>query len=862
MALEPTNKEITNQINNVTSINQNPNQNSNATNYFNLILGAQIAQQLTKFNASDGFNFSNVSVLVMLLSITELQTLAKSVFCEISSTVKIHYKPVFMSIYNGFNNFGCFIYKNRFGLKLFTNKQSIKLPEYNLNITPEPNQINEFKYDINITIDFMQGFVNFLNLQNEKKTFNIKNYKNIYIEDMKTDKITEEYENIVIEYDGIKIYLENKLVLKFLNVSNKKKLIEVNSIGITENSSQINKLTIKYIHQLIDDQLVSGMLNLLIDEIDFKSSNSDKLSELELYNQVLKLQINKKFDNGCLARFYNKNNESELSVGKYILLILKFNYSDLKLDDSYIQLLYLLNWIQNIYNLDVKSFFVKNNKLYFLDLILDIPQFLMNMKISKIFAIYDGYFDGYFDYHINGFKGEGLKKYLINMNTMFYKGINKMLKYSPEIIVKYLSAPIQHENDAILQNYISTRFVTITTSKSLCGFNNDIIVNDIITKKNTKKTTETTEIHKKIKFYCYGNFTESIIDTKFDDFLKKIKSLSFMSNVSEVEITINKLKLHKNETTIEKPNQLYIDYENKKQFLNELANKSTSTITNTTNQIEIALSEFIKEQIPSKVITSIETNKIVQTEFIRSDYKSLDTLYLQEKDELKLKNVLMKFHLHKDKLKSLGLPNKLCIMLDGKPGTGKTSTILAIGSFLKKPIYYTSFNTIETNDELQMLVDHVIKNCNGGIIVCEDIDAIGKFVHRRNNYDTLDCFTEHNSTQIMDSKFDKLSLEYFLNLLQGTLTPNELIFICTTNYIDKLDPALIRHGRMDVRITMKNCDRYQFNKIYKNFIGREIPFGLLNKISENKFTPAQVIFTIKDFISEIYTDEEILSDFL
>ena len=81
--------------------------------------------------------------------------------------------------------------------------------------------------------------------------------------------------------------------------------------------------------------------------------------------------------------------------------------------------------------------------------------------------------------------------------------------------------------------------------------------------------------------------------------------------------------------------------------------------------------------------------------------------------------------------------------------------------------------------------------------------------------------------------------------------------------MENIDEAFYRDGRFDVKIEMKKCDHYQIKTIYKNFMDREIPENLLNKISINKFTPANVIFHVKDYLfTEDISDEEILCPFI
>lgn len=101
----------------------------------------------------------------------------------------------------------------------------------------------------------------------------------------------------------------------------------------------------------------------------------------------------------------------------------------------------------------------------------------------------------------------------------------------------------------------------------------------------------------------------------------------------------------------------------------------------------------------------------------------------------------------------------------------------------------------------------------------------------------------------METATQKLSLAYVLNLLQGTITPDNLIFIATTNHIEKLDPAFYRHGCFDVRIIFKLADHYQMNKIYNKFFQRLIPNNLIGRIGgrtnihqHNLFLQSKTIF--------------------
>jgi SpoVK/Ycf46/Vps4 family AAA+-type ATPase len=113
----------------------------------------------------------------------------------------------------------------------------------------------------------------------------------------------------------------------------------------------------------------------------------------------------------------------------------------------------------------------------------------------------------------------------------------------------------------------------------------------------------------------------------------------------------------------------------------------------------------------------------------------------------------------------------------------------------------------------------------------------------------------------MDSNAE-LTLEYFLNLLQGSLTRDGTIFIATTNHLEVIDPAFYRVGRFDIKINMKKCDSHQIKTIFSKFVGRDIDKNILDKIEIDIFTPAEVIFHLINFIDSELPDSEIMSNFM
>ena len=91
------------------------------------------------------------------------------------------------------------------------------------------------------------------------------------------------------------------------------------------------------------------------------------------------------------------------------------------------------------------------------------------------------------------------------------------------------------------------------------------------------------------------------------------------------------------------------------------------------------------------------------------------------------------------------------------------------------------------------------KKLEDSVVVLEDIDVL---VSKRDNSVT---------------SADKENFQALLQLLDGINSCKKTIFLATTNYIDRLDPALIRDGRFDIKIEMKNFDHDEAVKMCNKF---------------------------------------------
>ena len=91
-----------------------------------------------------------------------------------------------------------------------------------------------------------------------------------------------------------------------------------------------------------------------------------------------------------------------------------------------------------------------------------------------------------------------------------------------------------------------------------------------------------------------------------------------------------------------------------------------------------------------------------------------------------------------------------------------------------------------------------------------------------------------------------MTLSGLLNFIDGLWSScgDERIIIFTTNHKDRLDPALLRPGRMDMHIHMSYCTPHGFRVLASNYLGVNgchRLFGDIEDLIENtEVTPAQV----------------------
>jgi len=295
-------------------------------------------------------------------------------------------------------------------------------------------------------------------------------------------------------------------------------------------------------------------------------------------------------------------------------------------------------------------------------------------------------------------------------------------------------------------------------------------------------------------------------------------------------------------------------------------------------------------QFNSKVLSESNTDRELFETFDKIHNEHVDFL---KKDIDKLKDF--------EYYKKHGLKRKKGYLFHGIPGCGKTSSVVAMALYDSRHIVEISFSLLTTHQEFEKImelksINNIEIDNNNIILLFDEIDIGMEKISSRNNESNLDSIqnnTENNikvvNKAVMSYNYDtfknninevvdkavmsynydtfkntteqKINLGTLLSKLDGIGNYNGLIVIGTTNYIQKLDPALYR----ELRLTPIKFDKLRKEdciKIIQSYFGLDYNEQLNLILSDRKITPTKLIHLCHQYENRPINDfYEILSSY-
>lgn len=227
----------------------------------------------------------------------------------------------------------------------------------------------------------------------------------------------------------------------------------------------------------------------------------------------------------------------------------------------------------------------------------------------------------------------------------------------------------------------------------------------------------------------------------------------------------------------------------------------------------------------------------------RAPIRLLDTVHFDHeiKDELlsDIRNYLDPRT--QKRYQSRSMPYRRGYLFYGPPGTGKSSLSVAIAGEFGLDLYELKIPSVATDADLENMFHEIPPRC---VVLLEDIDAV--WVERSNQ--SIKKTDQHGTS----TPSPNCTLSGLLNVLDGVGSQEGRIVIMTTNRPEQLDSALIRPGRVDMKVFLGNISQASaqemFIRMFSPDLGctsdldmaliRESAVEFASKIPDDTFTPS------------------------
>jgi len=265
-------------------------------------------------------------------------------------------------------------------------------------------------------------------------------------------------------------------------------------------------------------------------------------------------------------------------------------------------------------------------------------------------------------------------------------------------------------------------------------------------------------------------------------------------------------------------------------WISSVLKQPTSTGYSSAKELQVISISFLsrnKSKIERHILEMVENKDVAATRGIYkviNDYEGGRLCKVFEDSKKRnlispfnieeLENELLEFNTKKSWYKDKDITHKKIVLLAGKPGNGKTSTVKHIARSMGYSIAVADINTVSP----ETFINFLNYNTRKVIFLMEDIDRSATVTKVEDDDDEP---TNKTKPTIDIKSLLKDNLNKLLNLFDGVTTPEGIIVFMTCNNIEKLDPAFIRPGRVDKVIYYKDASPEQARLLFLKFFPGE-----------------------------------------
>jgi len=224
---------------------------------------------------------------------------------------------------------------------------------------------------------------------------------------------------------------------------------------------------------------------------------------------------------------------------------------------------------------------------------------------------------------------------------------------------------------------------------------------------------------------------------------------------------------------------------------------------------------------------------------LKEPKRDLKNVFIDLQLKAQILDTITHFLKDKDYYMEHNMPYKHCFLLEGPPGTGKTTFAKAVAAYFDYGLCRLTFSREIDDKELMQAVAHIPAR---SWLWIEDIDAL--FRGRE-----------------ADTRNSNLSFSGLLNSLDMLGRMDPLIIFITTNFKDRLDPALLRPGRIDTVVHFDTMKQPEIAEMFARFRPGEDSAPFLKAVDATCYqytaSEMQTYFVAKRYAKDIHKDKEL-----